>query len=166
MDTPAVDVDGFPLQQPAQECERLVGQPAAPIHVKPEMLVFLRAVADSEGVGDPPLADDVQDAHFLRQPDRIPERDRHGRQKDRELLGAGGNRGREDVRNRQMTVVSTVMLGQDGDQRAARLCPCTHVDGPRVEVSRGCTKGGRSHVEPQGEHSAPHQGRGSHADRL
>ena len=130
------------------------------------MLVFLRAVADSEGVRDPPLADDVQNADLLCQPDRVPERDRHGRQQDRELLGAGGDRGREDVRSRQMTVAGAVMLGQHGDQRAARLGPRTHVDGPRVEIGRGCTKGGRAHVESQGEHSAPHQGRGGHADRL
>src|SRR4051794_7103448 len=65
----------------------------------PEMLVFLSAVGDTEGVRDAALADDVQDTDLLCEPNRIPEGNGHGRQQNGQLLGAGGDGGREDVRN-------------------------------------------------------------------
>jgi hypothetical protein len=74
VDTPAVLVDGVPSEKPAQQRERLVGDLASIVHVHPEVLVFLGAMADSERVGDTPLADDVQDTDLLGEPDRIPER--------------------------------------------------------------------------------------------
>jgi hypothetical protein len=95
---------------------------------------------------------DGRGRHLLGQPDRIPEGDRHGRQQDRELIGACRDRGGEEVRGRQMAVVGAVMLGQHRDQRAARFRPRAHVDGRRVKLRRGCAGGGCAHVEPQGEH--------------
>ncbi len=68
--------------------------------------------------------------------------DGHGGQQDRQLLGAGGDRRRQNVRNRQVPVVGAVMLGQHGDHRAARLCPRTHVDGRGVQIGRGRSASG------------------------
>ena len=95
-------------KQPAQR-ERLVGQLSSLVHVDSEVLVFFSAVADTEGVRDAAVADDVEDADFFCQPDRIPEGDGHGRQQNRQLFGARGDRGRQDVRHRQMHVVGAVV---------------------------------------------------------
>ena len=62
--------------------------------------------------------------------------DRHRGQQDRQLLGSGRDRRREDQRDRQVPVVGAVMLGQHRNDRAARLGPRAHVDGRRVELGR------------------------------
>ena len=65
-------VDGFPREQRRNSASDSSATCPARAHVDPEVLVFLGAMADSERVGDPAPADDVQNADFFGQPDRIP----------------------------------------------------------------------------------------------
>ena len=71
---PAIGRDRLPRQQPPKKVQFLVGKPAPPTEVDAEVLVLLAAVPDTERVGHPAAADDVEHRHVLGQPHRVPER--------------------------------------------------------------------------------------------
>ena len=68
-------LDRLTRQQPQQQLQLLVGDGAALRRMSTPKCSYSSARwPDAERVGDPAVADDVQHAHVLGQPDRIPER--------------------------------------------------------------------------------------------
>ena len=152
----AVMIDGLSLQQPAEQGEGFVRQLSAAPVIDTEVDVLLDPVADAESVGDPAFGNDVQHTDLLGEPHRIPERDRHRGQQDRQMLGPRSDGRGQEMRRGQMTVVGRVMLGQHGDDGTAVFGPLAHIDRSPIQVGRRCRTRRCAHVEPKSEHPPHH----------
>ena len=91
-------------EQLAQQGQLLVGKLSTSAHVDTEVFELLGPITQSEDVGGPALADDVEYRHVLREPDRVVERQQQD-QAQRQAFGAGRDRRRENERRRQVAVL-------------------------------------------------------------
>ncbi len=148
--------DRLPAHQRAQHGQDLVGHPAAGGHADAEVVVFLASMSDTERVGHPSPADQVQDAHLFGKPDGIPQRNRHRGQQYRQTARPGRDRRGQRQRCGQMTVVGAVVLRKNSKHRTSRLRPRAHVDRRGVEVGGRPGPGRGPHVEPEREHQRRH----------
>jgi hypothetical protein len=82
VDPATVANDGLSLQKSQQQLELLVRQASAPVEVEAEVLVLLRPMAEAEDISDAPVADEVEDADLLGQPNGIAKRQHHRGQQD------------------------------------------------------------------------------------
>src|SRR5258707_12258154 len=60
----------FAAKKSAHQCDVLIGDPAPVTDTLAEVFQLLRPVPETDGVGHPPVADDVDDRHLLGQPNR------------------------------------------------------------------------------------------------
>jgi hypothetical protein len=111
-------------------------------------------VAEAEDVRDSTATDDVENSEVLGQADRLVEGQHGGGDHDREAVGPGRHRRREDQGRRKVAVIGGMVLREHGDDRATILGPRGHLDGGVVQVLDRRTERRCSHVEAKGEHPA------------
>lgn len=91
MDSPASVDDRLAIEKRQEQGQVLIGQAATAVHVHAEMLVLLGPVPDTERVGHPAGADQIEHADLFGQANGIPQRQHHCGEQDGEPIGACGD---------------------------------------------------------------------------
>lgn len=91
--------------------------------VESEHVVLRGTVAETQCVGDPAGAEDVEDGDLFGESDSVPQWQGDGGEQNPQLPGPCGDGSRQDQWRRQVPVLGAMVLGQDGQYRTARFRP-------------------------------------------
>ena len=119
------------------------------LDVEVELLVLLGPVAGAHRQAEPSLGDEVEHREVFGEPDRVVERQEDHAHADQHAFGDGGDGAAEHDRRRQVAVDRRVVLEEAHRVEAETVGPRALLERRLVEVDRGRTEVGRTHVVGQ-----------------